>query len=735
MAAVKDATYEYQAGAGTLNTRVARIRLKPGELSMAYGLDGRALGCSKKFPGMTQLANLAYDQVAWFKYISIQKGTSTDSYRGFLILRLDTATWKLTFYYYSTADTAYSSADMTCSGITLSATSIVDVDGNGKYAYVMIQGENPLVLYHSGSAFVEKTMGCGSGYLTPATPASSTASDGSGSLVAGAYRVGFRYYNSTRNILSGMYTTDVTVDDSDGDGDDKITVTRGTETPFTDGFDQVWMFRSLSADVAGTVYDAGILWRESITTLTSDTSPWAIVAGSLSDVALIAANEPYIVDLDLVGTPPQGGAIGWYDGVTFVAGDSQTGSAITELRFSPLADYRPEVFPANYVFKWSMEDGTVSRFCRAADFLYAWTPNTALRIAKLGTQMTITRTHAGRGLVARGAVSAVGRDMMAMTPTALMIVDGMEGTMNAVGAADGIVQTDWASTLSSVFVVSDFKMGATFVVNASTAVEEALVLWHVSGAVTQLDDCNFVWGTEGPTPSTGSERRAFFITKYGRILYPAAATATNSMLGIDSTTVTVNGTATGGSTTTLVDSAMAGWTTAILKSAKVYAWTGGTDTDPEVREVSSVSGTTITVSAVWTTAPASGTVYTISPVPLKLRFWPVPHVDPTMADFGRRGIDNVGVLAVEYTGDYDPDDNPAARWVVGAYRDAGSSIDDRISLDFTRDINDWENRFSALSVDGAIIEPYVEQIAADCNFQLLSVMVGGKMASNRLPGS
>ena len=724
---------EYPLIVPALNARTSRQRLQPGELSLATGLDGRYTGAGEKFPGFTELKNLGITAV-WMQYLTIQKYNSSYVLRGFLVLQLRTGTeYELMFHYLDEADSTWYATTTNTLWAGLTAASEVTAVGNGRFVYIAVKGAAPKVFYHGAGGLTSATMGCGAAYVDPTAPTGGTANTG-GSLSPGVYQIGYRYYNSARMLFSGLATATVIITDTAAVN--KLTIAKGgTQTPATDGWTHVYLYRSMSVEIAGSVFEAAALYLEKTITCTNGWGPENL--GVMNDIAL-AYQDAYDPWKDDVGLPPAAGVLTVFEGVTFAGSDTTTGSAVTQMQFSGLHQYLPETFAFENTYRWGAEDGPVRAFTKPGDLLYAWTQNAAFRVAKMGYQVVMSRLHGGRGVAGRGGVTSMGKDMLVMTESGLMLVDSMQGNMQAVGAVERILYDDaqWRGTLSAAVIRHDAAMGVTFVVNPTT--EEAVLLWQNTGAITMLEDCNFVWGTEGPLPAQGATgpSRAFWLTSTGRILYAADTTPKYTMFGLDAATVTLNGTvASSAAADKVTATGPAGWTAANLKGAYLYLWSGADmGAEPQKRVISSVTTPTITVASAFSPAPAEDDVFCIMPVPWKVRFWPVRGFDVDMPDMGRKSVSSMGVLALDFEGPT-TGANPTAYWRVGMCRNLEDTPDAGTvsAIPMTADTSKWQ-RWSGCSLDGAVLEPYFEHVSAGTNFKLLAVAVNANTHTNRRTG-
>ncbi len=737
--------YEWPLQVAALNRRASRKRLKQGELSQCYGADGRFVGGVRKHAGMDHLTTLTVSTAAVdFWYVSIQKGTTTYSLRGFLTLYNDSSTYKLKFDYYDEDPARAAWESYTLTGITLAATSEIDVAGPSKFSYIAIDGQAPRVLYNTAAAsgdasaaFVHGEMGPGALFdsvgdtgLAAPTYDSGTGEVASGYLTTGIYSIAYRFYDSARGIysaLSGTLTQTITGVDV------KVDITNpyaaDLDAAYDQGYDELHVFRSMTAEVAGNHFEAGMFYKETEYTLDSGADCWpaAVTVGTARDEDLLW-EEVYDAIRDVNGSPPQSGTIEYLNGACFMGSDSSAGSVITQLQWSPLHTENPEVFPASgHSHRWSSPDGPVTSFVRAGDMLYAFAEGAAYRLARSGAQLAISRMHGGRSLTGRRAADELGRDVIAVTHLGVTLFDGATGAIHTIGALDRVIFDDWVASLADIYVASDPSMGVTYILN--TTAQEAACVWHVTGAVSMLDDMNFIGAVTGPDPVAGGVPRVWFMTADGRVVYPdLAGDGTDTMMGLPSN-VTINGTATGGSTTTIELTGASNWTDANLTGGIVYVWKANDPTaDPQSAEITSqTGGNTLNFSAI-STAVAAGDRFTISPVPFRLRGWPLFNTG-SPPDFGRKNVRAMGVYADNQTGIAG---NVNASWRMGVCKDFEDTPGASIKV-VTMD-DDPSEAWGGVSRDGNTVEPWVEQISAGVGFELLSVGMDATITVTRQAG-
>ena len=111
------------------------------------------------------------------------------------------------------------------------------------------------------------------------------------------------------------------------------------------------------------------------------------------------------------------------------------------------------------------------------------------------------------------------------------------------------------------------------------------------------------------------------------------------------------------------------------------------------------------------------------------------HPDKSMQDFGRHVSNMMAVSATAFSGTYDIAVNLNAKWLLGVHRNLSATPDVVSWASMEDDPAEVTNRFKALAVDGIVLEPYIEHISADTNFELLSLVMEGRITPNRLTGA
>ena len=748
-------SFQYTVMNAALDMRRHRSVVAPGLLTKAVGVDGRFSGAVRRFPGMARLGRITFGtngklggtgtaliDVAFFKHVSIQKGDTADQLRGFIIVArpTGTATWDTEFHYYDTNDSAWHQYVITATdfqNMTAAEAAQVDVTTHGKFAYLVQWNKAPRVIYYDGTvgvaAVTDVAMGAGGlvegGVAAPTQDATTTTG---GVLSDGAYLVAVRYWDQTRNVFSAL-SAPLRVSLSGGTDTQWIWLNATiTETGFLGK--TVEIYRTISTTVAGDVYSGGTFFKVGTALLGEGDlaeGVWTFnmgktTADNMNDYE-VAQQPMYDRALEEVLAVPKTGRITSYQGVTFLGGtpEAATGKARAELRWSPLHKFQPESFPSENRHRLPSGDMEVVAFQEVGDYLYVATQAVLYRFQRNGTQLMLGRMHFGKGVAGRFAVGEVDESLLIVSPSGVMMVKGGSGAISVIGAMDRLVMDDgeWGGSLSNVSVASDGGMAGTFLLNPDK--DEAAVIWHNTNSITTLEDCNFAWVASGVNPTTGTDViRAFFITDTGLIVYPDAYRANTKATMLD-VGGTVNGALTSTSTTTLDDTGAAFYTTGEgLKDCFVHILSG--DQKGESREITSNTGTQVT----WATSLtlAVGDRYSISPIPFRLRYWPLSSKQDRSYPrdlFRRWNVSSMGVALTGLSVDADSDND---FWDVGVYRQGGSTMAVTAAVGLSENPAD---SFGAFQADGLQVEPGVEQLAANTEFELTGVLINGKVSMSR----
>jgi hypothetical protein len=749
--------FQYTVIVPSLEMKRSRAMITPGMLSKAVGVDGRFSGSVRRFPGFARLtftdnqntgtqvttdkiqkfvggSRYSYTNFKFWKALTIQKGNTQYLLRGFVFHAQagDDSQYDAVFYYNDSED-GYWYLEELATNIT--ATAKIDVEPQGKFFYYAQRGSNPKVFWHNGSAITSATMGVGN-FTDADHPATNlgtwnapTPTSG-GVLDAGTYRICWRYYDSTRNLYSGRskyYDVEVSTDgykipldvDSISEASSNI-----------EDYDQVEIYRTISTDLAGTSRVGSTFYRVARVDIDDDgtTRSWDYELGStatdnLNDQTLIL--QPiYDPLLSEQGSPPQSELIATYQETTFMGGSDETSRTRSQIQWSPLHEYNPEVFPPTALYRFEEADGQLTAFAKAGDFLYAFGDKVVYRLQKVGTQLFLAPLHVSRGIVNRRAWAAVDNELLFVTNQAVALMNASSGSVTHIGALDRLINdtAHWKGNLDNTSCAYDGVFGAVFVLNPDE--EEAVVVFTVTNSLATLEDLNWEYVTGCPHPVDGGNTRAFFLQEDGIVLYPDdEGTASNATtMDVDGT---VNGTTTTGTNaTTLVDSGASFDSSA--EGSYVHFLSGAAK--GQKAKISSVdSGTQLTIAST-SPAPASGIRYAISPVPFRVRFWPLGMQNDGGYPrnlFNRWVVKSMAVNTKSLDGEYTGDNGSLT---VGCYRQFGDSLAQSGEIDLDENPAD---SYVKLNVDGFIVEPGVECLASDVSFELIAVKTTVKYEDSR----
>jgi hypothetical protein len=473
-------------------------------------------------------------------------------------------------------------------------------------------------------------------------------------------------------------------------------------------FDTVDVFRSIDL---GDAEDGAILYLEQTIAKSGN---WAtsgtwddlqVTIGTVIDEAL-PFYTMYDPEKDIVTAPPQSGSIGRYEEQTYMGQALSTNGGYDTL-FSSAEHSSPEYFSTYNTRKGIPEDGRPLRFLAAGQSLFQLAYNSIVHIFKSGKLKPIqfTRLHSKRGITGKYAAHPAGNSVFMVSSLGLAVLNGEDGSMGGISAADRVIFDDWKDDLASVQSGYDSLMNASFFLNPTR--EEMIVVWHSTQVVTMMDGANFVAVTSGPDLA-GTNDRAYFVTATGLIVSPDVLSDGSGTMWDLSSSYTLNGTATSTGANMVDENATFH---ADMVGAKLYMTTG--DNAGIGRTIATVNTTTktITFSAPFPYDISTGDTYAISPVPFSCRAWAM-QVDG-VSRFMRWVVAGVSVKAGGLSGF---DDNPCNMWRVGAYRNRSATLESAVAYPSVE--SDPEDSAEVLNVHGIDVEPYIEQIASGVSFEL-----------------
>lgn len=727
--------YQYAVENPTLDARMNRGNLTSGLLSKVTGVDGRYCGGIRRFPGFNKECQIidgttTYSNPIYFKAITMQKGNSQYILRGYLVAATPStaAQVDLVFYYYDT-QTAANALFVVASNI--SASSEIDATVSSKFCYIAIAGSTPKVMYWT-TALVVKSMGVGD-FEAPVLAATDVSVATSGGVLGyGRYLVAYRYFDSTRNLYSGLSDT-YEVSTTSGYSAQKITIARseintGVGATNIKDFDKVAIYRTITVSVGDSAYAGGYLYLVNTVDIThgASTSTFSYAIGgtatdALTDLVLVQQTAINAAD-ETGGTAPQSGVIGIYESVTFIGGvgSSEADQQLAQIQWSPTQVVSPENFPGNNTHRLPSTDEAILAFVPSSDFLFAFSSRSVYRIKRMGTQINISQIYLNRGLSSKYAVAFVDNALMFSSASGLMLLNASEGSLTQVAAVNRYYSTTWASTLSYIQIKYDASLGGVFVFNSST--KQVLIVWTTTNCITELEDANWKYITEGQRLS-GGPNRVFCIDNNCTVFYPdSEGTASKATMG--GLSGTVNGLITSTGTGTITDSTATFDTTLNgLKNLYVYILSG--TSIGQKRAITSNTGTQITYSGTALTLSA-GDRYAIAPVYFEVRYWPITAVIARSL-FDRIILTSMGVCS-SYVGG---ESTTAIQTIfVGAYRNLEETRTRALSEAPLLTDNPAESRVY-VNMDGIVLEPCLIQIASDVKFEIASTLVVTKYTESK----
>lgn len=741
-----------------MDRSVPSTQTKPGRFPILSGVDGRFVGCLRKFYGMTVVKNLsdvvAMTNVGFIKHAIIYKVVTSVAYtlNGFVVRwGADSANRLVNFIWWDEALDSWSHIAVWSGTTGITDSTLIDVSYYDKYLYVCVSGKAMKTIYHNGTDVVVKDAGPGQFHdnHSDGTHMAALISNSGGDTTSGGhlkgggeYKIAYRFYDSTRKIysaMSPMITRRITGASTELEclGGYKLPaqntpswfVHTSSGAGFGEVFDTLEIFRSINVG-ENSGLGAAKLYRETSLAIPASGS-WngatARTFGSQRDDVLTTLTQ-YDPFMDVVTEVPQGGAMGFYGGCMF-AGDSPANLKGIRTRFSNPYKESVEYYTTAGYWRGDPTDGAPMRYVCAGENMYVTTKNSLTLVRKKGAVIRFIRLHIGRGAVSQGAIHSVGNVILMCSPLGIAAVDAQESNMIVAKAFDGLID-EWIASIDAVDSCFDGKMGASFFLNPTE--KETAVMWHTTSAPTMLEGTNFAACTHGlPPDGLDTYVRAMFVTSGGLVVMPdVARTGSGTMRGISSS-YTLNGTTTSAGTGHIIDSggsfhsSMVGSMVYLASGTAAGTWLS----------VSAVASGDLTLDQTSQAIPA-GTRYVISPVVFRVRAWPLqpPEVGKeqeegvggTMGAFQRKILTSLAVAVGSISGFTA---NVNRYWRLGAYRNGSSSLavsDTTLAID-----ENTADSVVYMNVDGVDIEPYIEQAAAGVDFKLTAAEAGITISYSR----
>ncbi len=496
-------------------------------------------------------------------------------------------------------------------------------------------------------------------------------------------------------------------------------------------FDTIDVFRTIDLGNAATSGGAIFYLEGTIT----EAGNWATsgafdsltyTLGTKIDSALPFQTQ-YDPETDICYSPPQSGTIGRYQETTFM-GEAASIRGGVDTVHSSTEHLSPEYFTTYNSRKGDSDEGRPLKFANAGDGMFILSENAVIHAYKSGkaSPLQFVKLHRGRGLAGQYAAHTVGNSIFMLTPHGLIMLNGSDGSMSQISSVDRLIIDDWAGDLGTIYSGFDSLMNCSFFLHPGD--EEVLQVYHSTQSTSMLEDANFVACTSGPDTADMTDVRCYFITSTGRIVVPDYdASGSGTMWGLTGA-VTLNGTTTSVSASKnhCIDSG--GTFDADMVGAKLF-WTSGENAGESVEITAQASGDLTTGAA--TNAVAIGDTYSISPVPMKIRLWPLRDPDPrgTGDAFRRWVVTGVSLKTRKHVGFTSNDCN---FWRLGFYRNSGSTIDSAATTSITlaADTNPADSVVH-LNIAGIDLEPYLEHVSSGTTIELTNVEVTVKMTGSR----
>jgi len=507
--------------------------------------------------------------------------------------------------------------------------------------------------------------------------------------------------------------------------DNAEVITDATYTDVAEMFDKIDVYRSVN--LGGVLATMGaILYREQTLDLPASEGDWnslVVSLGTMQDNALIMSDS-YNPATDIITTPPASGVISRYQGRTYVASAVSTNGGL-DIHHSSAAHESPEYFSTFNRRRGSAALGRIRRLIQAGDALFAMCQTGVTHVYKASVDtLQYVDLHRGRGIPGQGCCHAVGNSICMATEGGLVLLNGNDGNMGQISAADRVLLHSWAGILSSVTSGFDSVMNTSYFLQPLT--REILCVFHGTQGVGMLQGANFAAAGDGLDVLSGHGWRSYFVTVKGKVVYPD-----NRMLGSGtmwdlSSSLTLNGTVTSSTTTSLSDTAATFG--ASMLGALVYFTSGVLR--GQCRVITNVNGTTLSFSTV-TVKPAVGDTYAISPVVWGVRFPRVRDNDARVVEGAWQrwvmfGMQTQFVGTTGFTG------NPNNQVYAGIYRHGSSvkSTGEKAVGQFTMTENPAE-AVANVQVDGVSVEPWLEQISSGTVFELTEAAAWIKMTQSQ----
>lgn len=498
-------------------------------------------------------------------------------------------------------------------------------------------------------------------------------------------------------------------------------------------FDTIEVFRTIDlGQQALFAQMAGYFYKEQEITLPQTSGAWdalEIEVGKLFDQSLLF-QTPYNPTTDVVKPVPHGRAIGRYEGLTFVTHPSSQDGGLG-ISHSSLRHDSGEYFSTFNERRGAQHEGPPLRFINAGDMLVVICANSILQTyrAAEGYPLLYTRHHLGRGGVGPTAAHAVGNNVFVVTPGGLMVLHSGSMEMMNVSSVARIFQDRWAGTLHAVQSGYDSRMDASYFLNPLHG--EMLQLNHTTQAVCLIENTPYVAMTEAHSLDTYTgqvQSRVYFLTSTQLHLCSIDAdrqTGASSMIGYgESLDLIVEQYDQAAGLMAFTTSPASLSTIAGIRGARVYVTSGPYAGQWASITTASTRSVILTTPLTWTSIP-SGTTVSIAPVVCRLRLPSIRYIPAglerrslsALPELARITLTSMAVKAVRV-----PAGGTGGVWRVGAYRNSQNEISGSQGT-ITLTLNPADS-VCALRIDGIDVEPYLEYISTQADFELTVIDAG-----------
>jgi len=747
--------YPFDLPAGDFRTGRALVR--PGFCPVLTGVDGRYTGGLRVFPGMRPDTGFNFGPITGtpvFRYIEVQKGTTAHVLRGF-ILATGTSTQ---FRYYDSGMVMVKTLTEPPAG------TVQDVAARGRFLYVMCGSSGCFTYEVDNTGFFtahtfgytslpslsvvspighvgQKSLNFGGKIEVPSEPFWDEELGGYRVQYDVTWMVGVRLGNAIRNVWTPLVLATVTGyvgtwnfgTDLNKVPNDWVGMITGRITlpPSGHSYDTVEIYR--------TVGNGGTLYREFTLTqepgLGTGTRTFALGAGdsvvadwkgTSSDAYLTLGAPVYDPEWDDPGAPrPTGDRIAMMGAVTVMRPDPSAGSGeLGEVWWSRTDKMAPETFPADNVYRPPTLSDRIETFVKAGSALYGLTPSRAYRFARSGTAMAVHEVAVGYGVVGRYAACSVGTDVVYITPSGLVMLNGATGQVTTVGALDRVIQEEWANDHASLSVGYDAKAGVLFVFNPVR--EEAMAIWSSTNCVSRLKDMNFKLMTVGPDPEKGGPDRVWFLTTTGVFCcMNTDRVGHQTMLPLAGTCNGVVTASNAGDTTKLVSTSSF---FEVPRDVQPYVYILSGNSAGQKRKLAATRHTSHELTLTSGVALEPGDRFAISPIPFEVVGWPLGAQDddprtPRVLNL-RRTLKSVGANVVLHGGDTNPDTNPNLKLTVQGFKrmDTTPLVTQEIAM-----VEEPAACIGKALVSDYVVYPGIKVLSSNVDFTLVAMTAWGNL--------